>query len=70
MASKIGPGAAAEWGVGRSRRMKALEAYPDFLTGDINFEVESPVDSGIYVQEISFVIRGNKPVADQEIDEY
>ena len=55
----------------RSGGMKfEWDLWPNFLTGDISFEVESSVDSGRYVQEIPFVVCGDIPMTDHEIDNH
>jgi len=46
------------------------ELRQSVLAGDISFEVEFPVESGGYVQEVPLVIRSDKPMADHEIDDH
>ena len=46
------------------------KVWPNFLTWDITFEIESPVDSGRYVKKVPFVIGSYEPVADHEIDDH
>jgi len=52
------------------RNEAPAELWPGFLTEHVTFEVESPVDPGGYIKEISFVVRGDKPMADHEIDDH
>lgn len=44
--------------------------WPSLLVGDITLKVESLVDPGDYVKEVSFVVRSDKPMADHEIDDH
>lgn len=46
------------------------ELWPSFLTGNITFEVESPMDSGDYIKEVSLVVRSNEPMADHEVNNH
>ena len=46
------------------------ELQPSVLAGDTTFEVESPVDPGGYVQEVSFVVRSDKPMTNHEINNH
>ena len=56
--------------IGSQENGTPAKLWPSFLTGNITFEVESPMDSGGYIKEVSLVVRSDEPMADHEVNNH